>query len=368
MVHKPNVWFAIFEIELENRGISADQAKYNQLVPRLSQQVVTLVEAVLLHPPKDGKYEAMKQLILKESQPSARARLEQLFHSTKLGDRKHLVLLRDIQQIAGPSYMSEEALKELWLSRLPDPLPLMLVAYPNRSLKELAITADAAFERNPQHMKASSSIFATLTDKDLNAKAPAQADTRDEETAALRRVEVSVIPANAHNKHTKPTYNLRAANGSPIASYGQRMMNLDLNLRRDFHWVFTVASVPFAIIGIDFLRHFGLLVDAGRNRILDDHTKLGVDGVLSDAPIINPVIRIADAPTDYLSLLYEHPRLVRSAAELPPVTTEVAHHIVTRGQPISARPRRLAPDKLRAALAEFDHMLQLGIVRPSNSS
>ncbi|CAH8501148.1 unnamed protein product [Dicrocoelium dendriticum] len=187
MAHKPNVWFAIFEIELENRGISADQAKYNQLVPRLPQQVVTLVEDVLLHPPKDGKYEAMKQLILKESQPSARARLEQLFHSTKLGDRKPSVLLRDIQQIAGPSYMSEEALKELWLSRLPDPLPLMLVAYPNRSLKELAITADAAFERIPQHMKASSSIFATLADKDLNAKAPAQADPRDEEIAALRR-------------------------------------------------------------------------------------------------------------------------------------------------------------------------------------
>ncbi|CAH8592531.1 unnamed protein product [Dicrocoelium dendriticum] len=234
MAHKPNVWFAIFEIELENRGISSDQAKYNQLVPRLPQQVVTLVEDVLLHPPKDG-------------------------------------------------------------------------------------------------------------------------------------AEVSVIPASAHDQHTKPTYNLRAANGSPIASYGQRMMNLDLNLRRDFHWVFTVASAPFAIIGIDFLRHFGLLVDAGRNRILDDHTKLRVDGVLSDAPIIIPVFRIADAPSDYLSLLSEHPRLVRPAAELPPVTTEVAYHIVTRGQPVNARPRRLAPDKLRAARAEFDHMLQLGIVRPSNS-
>ncbi|CAH8649726.1 unnamed protein product [Dicrocoelium dendriticum] len=40
-------------------------------------------------------------------------------------------------------------------------------------------------------------------------------------------VEVSVIPATANDKHPEPTYNLRAANGSPIASFGQRMMNLD---------------------------------------------------------------------------------------------------------------------------------------------
>ncbi|CAH8494473.1 unnamed protein product [Dicrocoelium dendriticum] len=139
------------------------------------------------------------------------------------------------------------------------------------------------------------------------------------------------------------------------------MMNLDLNLRRGIQWIFMVASVPFAIIGIDFLRHFGLLVDAGRHRLLDDNTKLGVDGVYSDAPIISPVFRIADAPSDNLRLLSEHPRLVRPTAELPPVTTEVAHHIVTRGQPVNARPRRLAPDKLRAARAEFDNMLQLGI-------
>ncbi|CAH8603364.1 unnamed protein product [Dicrocoelium dendriticum] len=179
--------------------------------------------------------------------------------------------------------------------------------------------------------------------------------------------EVSVIPATANDKHSAPTYNLRAANGSPIASFGQRIMNLNINSRRDFQWVFMVASVPFAIISIEFLRHFGLLVDAGRHRHLDDRTKLGVESVLTDAPMISPVFRNVEVSTDYANLLSEYPRLVLPAAELPPVTTDVAHPIVTRGQPVSARPRRLAPDKLRAARAEFDRMLQLGIVRPSNS-
>ncbi|CAH8543888.1 unnamed protein product [Dicrocoelium dendriticum] len=128
-----------------------------------------------------------------------------------------------------------------------------------------------------------------------------------------------------------------------------------------------VASVPFAIIGIDFLRQFGLLADAGRHRLLDERTKLGVDGFLSDVPILSPVFRIAGATSDYLSLRSGYPRRVRPAAEHPPVMRDVAHHIVTRSQPVSAQPRRLAPDRLRAARADLDHMLQLGIVRPSSS-
>ncbi|XP_065052942.1 uncharacterized protein LOC135682132 [Rhopilema esculentum] len=45
----------------------------------------------------------------------------------------------------------------------------------------------------------------------------------------------------------------------------------------------------------------------------------------------------------------------------------VTHHIRTQGPPVFCRPRRLAPDRLPVAKAEFEHMLQLGIIRPSES-
>ena len=45
---------------------------------------------------------------------------------------------------------------------------------------------------------------------------------------------------------------------------------------------------------------------------------------------------------------------------------EIRHH-VTRGQPVHSKPRRLNPDKLKIAKAEFQNMLDLGIIRPSNS-
>ena len=45
----------------------------------------------------------------------------------------------------------------------------------------------------------------------------------------------------------------------------------------------------------------------------------------------------------------------------------VLHHIATTGPPVHARPRRLPPERLRIAKHEFDHMVELGIVRPSSS-
>ena len=51
-----------------------------------------------------------------------------------------------------------------------------------------------------------------------------------------------------------------------------------------------------------------------------------------------------------------------------PVKHGVTHHITTTGPPVFGRTRSLAPERFRIARLEFDHMLQLGIVRPSISS
>ena len=48
-------------------------------------------------------------------------------------------------------------------------------------------------------------------------------------------------------------------------------------------------------------------------------------------------------------------------------THSTTHHIETTGAPVFSRPRRLPADKLKAAKAESNHMLQLGIIRPSSS-
>ena len=70
----------------------------------------------------------------------------------------------------------------------------------------------------------------------------------------------------------------------------------------------------------------------------------------------------------YLTLLSQFLTLTQVCSPDSPIKHDIMHHIITSGPPVSARPRRLAPERLKIARKEFDHMLQLGIVRPSSSA
>jgi cleavage and polyadenylation specificity factor subunit 1 len=84
-----------------------------------------------------------------------------------------------------------------------------------------------------------------------------------------------VVPRKLVPGRKKRTiYDLFAANGTPIPTYGWRTLTLNLGLRRDFKWRFVVADVQLPIIGVDLLANFNLLVDCRNNRILDGVTSL----------------------------------------------------------------------------------------------
>ena len=72
---------------------------------------------------------------------------------------------------------------------------------------------------------------------------------------------------------------------------------------------------------------------------------------------------------DYLSLLSEFPDITKvHNYQDCPVRHDVVHHISTSGPPVACRPRRLSLEKLKIASREFEHMLELGIIRPSSGS
>lgn len=79
--------------------------------------------------------------------------------------------------------------------------------------------------------------------------------------------DVLIIPPtdNEKRKNIKTADDQRcylfAANGTRIDTYGQRNITLNFGLRRKFDWPFTIANVTRAIIGADFLKHYGLMVD-----------------------------------------------------------------------------------------------------------
>ena len=101
--------------------------------------------------------------------------------------------------------------------------------------------------------------------------------------------EVSITPpSRAERSHQQRDFNLLAANNTEIATYGVRSLSLDLGLRRTFRWAFVIADVKQPILGVDFLRHFGLLVDVRRNLLYDFTTQLTVHAQYFTATLIPP--------------------------------------------------------------------------------
>ena len=181
--------------------------------------------------------------------------------------------------------------------------------------------------------------------------------------------EVSVLPpSHTERKHPHDNLKLQAVNKSRITTYGTRSLTLDLGLRRTFRWIFIIADVEKPILGADFLRYFNLLVDMRGLRLLDTQTQLKIQGIAAIGPALSPSLR-PQTPTNYFeALLSEFPTLTQPQQGNHPVKHNVTHHIETTGPPASARTRRLAPERLQIARMEFEHMLELGIVRPSSSS
>ncbi|GBP16165.1 hypothetical protein EVAR_87670_1 [Eumeta japonica] len=60
-------------------------------------------------------------------------------------------------------------------------------------------------------------------------------------------------------RRTRTTYQLSAANGTTINTYGYVNLELNLSLRRAYPWRFVVADVTKPIIGADFLQFYNLM-------------------------------------------------------------------------------------------------------------
>ena len=181
--------------------------------------------------------------------------------------------------------------------------------------------------------------------------------------------EVSIIPPNVKDFNHPSTLTLQAVNNSAIPTFGTRSLTLNLGLHCPFHWVFVIAKVHTPILGADFLRHYGLLVDMRGHRLVDSLTNLRVQGVLSNESSLSPSLLPRKTASRFDSILRDFPTVVQPFVPCQqPVRHDVTHHIVTTGPPVHARTRRLSPERLKIAKSEFEHMLQLGIICPSSSA
>lgn len=181
--------------------------------------------------------------------------------------------------------------------------------------------------------------------------------------------QVSVIPpspTDRRNPHTNLT--LEAVNSTPIQTFGTCSLTLNLGLCRTLRWVFVIADTATPILGADFLHHFQLLIDMTHHRLVDTTTSLAVKGIISPVESPSPSLLPRKPAPPFAALLAEFPGITNPCIGETPLKHDVTHHIITTGPPVSGRTRRLAPERLKIARKEFQHMLDLGIIQPSSSN
>jgi hypothetical protein len=159
----------------------------------------------------------------------------------------------------------------------------------------------------------------------------------------------SVFPHSSDRPPCGPA--LAGAAGRPIPCWGEKQFHLSFN-GKEFSWPFLLAAVQFPIIGVDFLRHYGQLVDPAGNRLVDRLTLQSFcNSPLGDS---QPVAALR------ISLSSGSPASALSADPLQGTPTLTA----TCGKQVRASevPRVKVPSRSRGMLLEAAHVSSLDTV------
>ncbi|KAG5327808.1 MOS1T transposase, partial [Pseudoatta argentina] len=134
-----------------------------------------------------------------------------------------------------------------------------------------------------------------------------------------------------------------------LAELADKILEIvNLGLQKTFKWKFCIADVLHPILGADFLSHFGLLIDVKNKRLINNITGLSHYGRIS---VVNYFTICTTSPNSiYQRLLTKFPKLIRFMAVS-----------IIKNHPIFSSPRRLSPEKLKFAKAEFMFLMEQGI-------
>ena len=188
--------------------------------------------------------------------------------------------------------------------------------------------------------------------------------------------DVSVFPASSAQKKFPSSTTLRAANGTSIKTFGERKIFLALPGLSVVH-PFLLADIQQPILGSDFFRSNGLLIDIARHRLVkcnNDHSACKSFVKARPAAFVSGVYGLrcgtsaSSASIDAVFAAF--PAVTQPSSSYDstiPAKHGVSHTVPTSGPPVFARARRLFGDKLEVAKSEFKKMEDMGIIRPSNS-
>lgn len=140
----PELWFRQLEAQFANSLITNDLTKFNTIVGLVESDILSSVSDIVLQPPANNRYEAIKTRLIKEFANSDNKKIRSLLHHLSLGDMKPSSLLRKMKELSCGK-VGDDLLKTLWMQRLPLTIQTVLSTSAD-ALDQLASSADEMFD------------------------------------------------------------------------------------------------------------------------------------------------------------------------------------------------------------------------------
>ncbi|KMQ86146.1 pol polyprotein [Lasius niger] len=341
----PAHWFQIAEATFALHKITSDETKYRYVLTNLDPSVIPFVSDLITNPPATSKYDALRSRIINSFEETQESKLRKLLRGQDIADERPSHFLQRLRTLAG-GQCTDSVIRSLFLDQLPEAARGVLAVSSLNDLDGLATMADKVVDIiKPQ--------VVAIRQEDKSANHGQQTEPL---TTQMQELRAMVEKLTVEVRKGRPR-----ANGTRIKTYGERTLELDLNLRRNFASKFVIADIGQPILGADFLHRYNLLVDLRNHRLVDGTTNLRTEGKISRNAVQS--ISTINNSVPCLQLLKEFIEVTRPVAGGTP-KHPVEHVILTKGPPVPDRPRRLSPGRSKFAQREINGWIEAGTCRP----
>ena len=358
------------QFQTRNPPLTNDLTKYNHVLQALHTDICTEIAAVIRNPPEENKYDTLKSALIDAFGRTPTQRSMELLTMSGLGDRRPTALLRriealqtdvdtlmralflsqlpaDVRQVLAPSTASlRDLAKEadrVMEARAQSSIPLahssgsaLLASVDQDSDPSLAVDAVGKpfrrFDKTSQPSKSTPNFelcyfhqrFGTKAKRCKKGSCPMQSsvnrlvDASPKTLSVYDRLsgkmflvdsgaDVSVLPATASQRKIKPSFHMKAANGSNIAAYSK--VSVPLKFKNiSFTHDFLLADVQSPILGIDFLLNARLAFDPSGKKLIHLDTAATIPLMASATSATCSVRRIER--NQFESILDDYPQLL----------------------------------------------------------
>ena len=146
----PALWFATTEAEFEicNPKVTSDTTKFSYLVRALDEDTAQRCSDLIVNPPKEDRYGALKQRLLQSFQLTRRERATRILDYPTRGDKTATQMADELKMWVEQN-TEDFLVREIFLRRLPKHIRAILDEDEQSGLHALAERADKVMSKEP---------------------------------------------------------------------------------------------------------------------------------------------------------------------------------------------------------------------------